>query len=290
MAGNPVNRIIRDIYLWAIVVIIGGMVVHNLVIINYYMIKRRREQAGKEASVTRFTRSEVVQHLTLTVAFLVLVVTGFALRFPNTWWAEWLTALGMQEPVRRVVHRVAGVLLMLVSLYHAWYVLVTRRGRTELRALLPSWGDFKEFGKNLKYHTFRSKEKVRFGRYDYMQKAEYWALVWGTIVMAVTGLILWFPTLVARFLPGILIPAAQTIHYYEAWLATLAVLVWHFFFVILHPEEYPMSWTWLTGKMSKESAKKHHARWYEEEIEGGQDQAPAGSAVLKNTIGSGIGD
>ncbi|MDH5197949.1 MAG: hypothetical protein OEY20_11920, partial [Gemmatimonadota bacterium] len=54
-------------------------------------------------------------------------------------------------------------------------------------------------------------------------------------------------------------------HFYEAWLATLAILVWHFFFVIFHPEEYPMSWTWLTGKMSRESAKEHHPRWLEEE-------------------------
>ena len=116
------------------------------------------------------------------------------------------------------------------------------------------------------YHTFRSEKRVKFGRYDYMQKAEYWALVWGTIVMVLTGLVLWFPTLTARFLPGILIPASQTIHYYEAWLATLAILVWHFFFVILHPEEYPMSWTWLTGKMTKEAAKEHHGEWYEEEF------------------------
>ncbi len=110
------------------------------------------------------------------------------------------------------------------------------------------------------------EKRVPFGRYDYMQKAEYWALVWGTIVMVFTGLVLWFPTFAARLLPGILIPASQTIHYYEAWLATLAILVWHFFFVILHPEEYPMSWTWLTGKMTKEAAKEHHGKWYEEEF------------------------
>ena len=162
--------------------------------------------------------------------------------------------------------------MILVSVYHAWYVLATKRGRVELRAMLPAWSDFKEFGQNIRYHTFRSREKVKFGRYDYMQKAEYWALVWGTILMAITGLILWFPIVAARLFSGVVIPAAQTIHYYEAWLATLAILVWHFFFVILHPEEYPMSWTWLTGKMSKESAREHHARWYEEEVVPGEGE------------------
>jgi formate dehydrogenase gamma subunit len=266
MADNPVNRIIRGVYLWLIVLVIGGMVLHNLVIMNYFMIRRRREHAANGGTVTRFTRNEVFQHLTLTVAFVVLAITGFALRFPEAFWVEWLTGMGMTEVLRRNVHRAAGVLLFLTSFYHAYYVLVTVRGREELKAMLPATGDLKDLRDNLRYHTFRSDKKVKFGRYDYSQKGEYWALVWGTVIMAATGLVLWFPTVIARFLPAVLIPASQTIHYYEAWLATLAVLVWHFFFVIFHPEEYPMSWTWLTGKMTKESAKEHHARWYDEEI------------------------
>ncbi|MEP0772977.1 MAG: cytochrome c3 family protein [Acidobacteriota bacterium] len=267
IVANPVNRAIRHIYLWLIALIIGGMVVHNLVIINYFMIKRRQEHIASDTTVTRFTMNEVAQHLILTVAFLVLVVTGFALRFPDAFWVRFLASLGMSEGVRGDIHRVAGVVLILVSCYHAWYVLATKRGRIEFKALFPNRKDISDLIENIRYHTFRSEKKARFGRYDYSQKAEYWALVWGTILMAVTGLILWFPTTAARFLPALAIPAAQTIHYYEAWLATLAILVWHFFFVIFHPEEYPMSWTWLTGKMSKKSAMEHHAAWFEEELE-----------------------
>jgi len=288
MEGNPVNRILRDIYLWAIFLIVGGMVVHNLVIMNYYMIRRRKEQAGTGKSVLRFTMNEVAQHLLLTVAFVVLVITGFALRFPDAWWVEGLAAVGMTEVVRGDIHRGAGVLLILISLYHAWYILGTRRGRQELKAFAPRWKDVTNLLRNVRYHTFRSKDEVKFGRYDYMQKAEYWALVWGTIVMVLTGIVLWFPTATARLLPGILIPASQTIHYYEAWLATLAILVWHFFFVILHPEEYPMSWTWLTGKMTKESAKKHHAEWYEEEVLPEEEQAQEDGMTA--TIGEGIAE
>jgi cytochrome b subunit of formate dehydrogenase len=69
-----------------------------------------------------------------------------------------------------------------------------------------------------------------------------------------------------KIFPALVITVSQTIHYYEAWLATLAILVWHFFFVFFHPDEYPMNWSWLTGKMSRDAAKKHHARWYEEEL------------------------
>ena len=267
LEGNPVNRIIRDLYLWIILLVIGGMVVHNLIIMNYYMIKRRKEQEGEGETVVRFTTNEVFQHLALTVSFILLVITGFALRFPEAWWVQWLAAVGMNESVRGDIHRVSGVVLILVSLYHAWYVFATRRGQDEIKALLPTWRDVVDVIHNIRYYTFTRKKKVKFGRYDYSQKAEYWALVWGTLVMAVTGLILWFPVFTTRFLPALTVPAAQTIHYYEAWLATLAIVVWHFFFVIFHPEEYPMSWTWLTGKATKKFVKDHHTRWYEEEIE-----------------------
>ena len=71
---------------------------------------------------------------------------------------------------------------------------------------------------------------------------------------------------------------AQTIHLYEAWLASLAIIVWHFFFVIFHPEEYPMSWTWLTGKISLDHIRHRHGRWYkqlqEEEVIPPDSEAP----------------
>lgn len=280
ITDNPVNALIRLIYIWLILLTIGGMVLHNLLILNYYMVKRRREQEGEGKTVVRFTRSEVLQHLALTLSFTVLVITGFALRYPGAFWVDWLTSAGMTEVLRRNIHRVSGVVLILTSIYHGWYVLATSRGRQELRALFPRLRDVRDVARNLLYYTFRSKEKVKFGRYDYSQKAEYWALVWGTIVMAITGLILWFPALTARFLPFWVIPAAQTIHFYEAWLATLAIIVWHFFFVIFHPEEYPMSWTWITGKATKEYVKEHHTEWYEEEMAkeeaaGSSDPSPA---------------
>ena len=267
ISENPVNRIIRSVYIWMIILVIGGMVLHNLVIMNFYMIRRRKEQEGEGGSVVRFTPNEVGQHLALTVSFTLLVITGFALRFPGAFWVDWLTFGGMTEALRRIIHRISGVVLILTSLYHGWYVLATRRGRSELKALLPNWRDVTDLVDNLLYYTFRSNRKAKLGRYDYSQKAEYWALVWGTIVMAISGLVLWFPTFTARYLPSLVIPASQTIHYYEAWLATLAIIVWHFFFVIFHPDEYPMSWTWLTGKMTRRAVKEHHTRWYEEEIE-----------------------
>jgi formate dehydrogenase gamma subunit len=277
---NPINRIIRKVYLWLILMIIGGMVVHNLMIMNYFMVERRREEVS-HSWIMRFDRSQILQHLLLTVAFVVLAITGFALRFPEAWWVDALASIGMTEELRGDLHRIFAVVLIVTALYHMYYVFVTRRGRDEFHAILPKWEDMKDLFDNVRFYLWRSGKKAEFGRYDYSQKAEYWALIWGTILMIITGLILWFPIWSLKVLPSWIVPAAQTIHYYEAWLATLAVIVWHFFFVVFHPEQYPMSWTWLIGRMTEEEVKKHHGRWYER-IRASRARAATGSPGVRN--------
>lgn len=262
---NPVNRVIRRIYLVLIIGTIGGMLLHNLVILNYYMMQRIREELAGGA-VRRFDSNELIQHMALTISFTLLVITGFALRFPEAWWVKGLSEIGMSEPVRSTLHRISAVVLMSTAVLHLYYVIFVKRGRQEIKAMVPRLHDVKEAFANIKYYTWRSKEHARFGRWDYTQKAEYWALVWGTVVMVLTGLVLWFPEKAVRILPALAVTISQTIHYYEAWLATLAILVWHFFFVILHPDAYPMNWAWVTGKLSREEVRRHHARWYEEEL------------------------
>jgi formate dehydrogenase gamma subunit len=271
---NPINRIIRTIYIVLITVVIGGMALHNLVIINYYLVEKRRAEK-REGGLVFFSRSELIQHIVLAVAFIVLVISGFALRYPEAAWARFATGLGLTEAARSTVHRAAGVALILVSVWHGLYLLSVRRGRLALRGMLPQYKDFRDFAVNLRFHTWRSRERARFGRFGYPAKAEYWALIWGTVLMVFTGLVLWFPPTAVDLFPRWIVSASQTVHFYEAWLATLAILVWHFFFVIFHPDVYPMSWTWLTGSMPEHEAREHHSEWYEEEtgagLQEGQD-------------------
>jgi cytochrome b subunit of formate dehydrogenase len=152
--------------------------------------------------------------------------------------------------------------MTVLSLYHAVYLLFTVRGREVLFNMLPKLEDLKQLSESLMYYLHLSKSKPEYDKYDYTEKAEYWALIWGTIVMAVTGLILWFPTLVGDWAPSWLIKVSETIHFYEAILASLAILVWHWFFVIFHPREYPMSFTWVDGKMSLEAYRHHHDKHF----------------------------
>ncbi len=265
ITANPINRWIRGIYWVLITVVIGGMALHNLVILNFHAVRKRRELEAVQ-TVRRLDAYQLAQHGLMALSFIVLAITGFALRYPDAGWVALLTTLGLDEPLRANVHRIAGVVMVIVAVVHVLYVLLVRRGRREFRAMVPSRRDFREAVDNLRYHTWVRDRPADFGRYDYTQKAEYWAIVWGTALMAVTGAVLWFPALAVKLVPAWVVTASQTIHFYEAWLAALAIVVWHFFFVLFHPDVYPMSWTWLSGKVTRRSVERHHPRWYREEL------------------------
>ncbi|MCM2270969.1 MAG: cytochrome c3 family protein [candidate division Zixibacteria bacterium] len=274
---HDLNSLVANIYLIAIILIIGGMLAHNLIIVGRFVVDKHRSNKGQPV-VERFTKGMVWQHLILTFAFITLVITGFALRYPHEWWVRGMSAVGLSEDVRSVVHRIAAVLLCYISFHHAIFLLFTRRGKVELRGLWPNLQDVKDIKTNLMFYLGLSKERPRFDQYDYTEKAEYWALVWGTFIMALTGFILWFPTFFTSFMPAWTVKIAETVHLYEAWLATLAIAVFHFFFVIFHPDQYPMSMTWLTGKMTVESCEHHHPAWFdriksEQKIEESKEKA-----------------
>jgi cytochrome b subunit of formate dehydrogenase len=127
----------------------------------------------------------------------------------------------------------------------------------------PGISDFVHVFQNLSFHTGRRRTRPAFGAFDYTQKAEYWAVVWGTIVMVITGFILWFPTFFTGWLPAWVVRVSEVIHFYEAILAVAAIVIWHFFYVIFMPGEYPMSPVWINGRMPAEHWKEHHRGQYE---------------------------
>ena len=213
----------------------------------------------EEEYVLRMNRAEVLQHILLMVTFTGLAVTGFALRFPEAWWVRALRWAGMDEGVRAASHRVFASLLVAGTVWHALWMAITRRGRAKLVAYMPAGLDIKTAYQNVAYYLGLREERPRFGVYDYTQKAEYWALVWGTLVMGLTGFVLWLPSLMTSWAPGWTVRVSEVVHYYEAILAVGAILVWHFFFVIYHPKVYPVSLTFVTGRMPLHEWKDDHA-------------------------------
>lgn len=260
-----VEDIIEYTYTWLIIFVIGGMIVHNLFIFIKEMSAKRRFNQ-EQLSVERFNKNEKIQHLLLLISFIVLAITGFALKFPDTFWVRFLKYAGMSEEARQIIHRVSAVIMTLTGFWHIAYLFVSRRGRFQLIQFLPNLKDFRDFTDNMKYYLGLSKKEPEFAYYDYAEKAEYWALIWGTAVMGATGFILWFPTLLGDWAPLWLIKVSEIIHYYEAILASLAILVWHWFFVMFRPSEYPMNFTWLDGDTPMKQFKHHHGYQYKKSL------------------------
>jgi cytochrome b subunit of formate dehydrogenase len=157
--------------------------------------------------------------------------------------------------------------MVAVSMYHVGY-LFTRRGRGWIRDMAPDVRDIRDVIGNGLYLVGVRKSPPAFERFSYIEKAEYWALVWGTVVMTVTGVALWFENQVLQVVNKWVLDLATIIHYYEAWLAFLAIVVWHLYQNIVNPDVYPMNWTWLTGRISEEQMQHEHgAEWARLEAE-----------------------
>lgn len=255
--GAHIEKVIKFIYILIIFLTVGGMLFHNFVI-WLRAVKGKIARQKKEKSIRRMNRFETSSHLILTLAFFTLVITGFALKYPDAFWVKFFFSLGMTEAVRGFIHRFAAVILIGDSLIFILYVILRPRGKRAIKELLPRKKDFREFVQIILYYLGLRKEKVKFGIFNYAEKFEFWALVWGTIIMVISGFILWFPKTITAGLPAWIIGVARVIHFYEALLATLAILIFHIFYTIFLPEEYPMNVSWLTGKVLDEDARHHY--------------------------------
>jgi cytochrome b subunit of formate dehydrogenase len=264
---EPLLFWITVIYIVLIVGVVGGMAAHNG--LDFARKARRRLQARRSGTAEsapvahrlhlRMTRSERIQHAALFTSFILLVITGFMLHYPDAWWVVGLRILSDRLfDLRSLLHRVAGVVLLGASVFHLFYLGFTARGRRFLRDIWWTWSDLTDARNVLLYNLGLSGKKPLFGRFSYIEKSEYWALVWGNIVMGGTGLILWFENTFIGLITKLGWDVARTVHFYEAWLATLAIIVWHFYYVIFNPDVYPMNLAWITGTLSEEEMREEH--------------------------------
>ena len=255
--GSKISRYARSFYLLMIFGTIGGMLLHNLIVMRRKLKERREGHthiAGGARIVLRMTRLQRYQHLALLTSFITLVLTGFALKYPESW----LGLAFINESVRSFIHRTAGTVMIVASFYHVYYVIRYKEGRKLILDLLPTYKDALDVRDVILYYLGFSKTRPAFLRFNYAEKMEYWALVWGTFVMAITGLMAWFKVPVGNLVPRWTIDVGITVHFYEAILATLAILVWHFYMIIFDPDVYPMNWAWYDGKMTLEQYREEH--------------------------------
>jgi len=208
----------------------------------------------------RMTLNERIQHLNLAVNFTLLVITGFALSFPKAFWVSPITDVPLGMTFRGFLHRLCGVAIIFLSGYHLLYLAFTERGRGIVKDMIPGIKDAKDLWETLKNNLYINRPAIliKMPRFNFREKLEYLGLIWGTIVMTVTGFILWFQTEWLKFFPMWTWDVARAIHFYEAVLATLTIIVWHFYSVVFNPDIYPMSWAWITGDLTEHEMEEEH--------------------------------
>lgn len=240
---------VRLVYLWIIWLTIGGMVLHNVLDMRRKVLSPLpRTIVPRAQRRPRMMLGFRIAHALTMVSFLVLVYTGFALKFPEGWWARPLLAWEEQIALRGWLHRGAAIVMVAAFLGHFIHLAVSRTARACLRNMWPNRHDVHELRERLAWYFGKRAEMPKSPSLSYVEKAEYLALMWGTAVMALTGFLLWFENFTLRWMPKWVIDISTVVHFYEAVLATLAILVWHFYFVIFDPLVYPMDTAWLTGR------------------------------------------
>jgi len=250
--GLQINAWVRRIYLVLIFGTIGAMFIHNALLFLRKVAARYRVAVRP---VLRMSAAQRWQHFVLAASFIILAITGFALKFPDSGLAR---MMGSSEPFRRWTHRIAGIVLLLVGVWHLIYLLSSKEGRQLIKDLFPVKKDLADVWCQIRYLAGWTSEKPQIGRFGYAEKMEYWAVIWGTLIMGVSGLMVWFKLDVTRFLPRWIVDVALTIHYYEAVLACLAIVVWHFYHVIFDPDVYPLNPACWDGHVSEEWQKHEH--------------------------------
>lgn len=252
--AHPAIFWVRRVYLLTIWSVVLAMLLHNALDLRRKFksppVHRHPIDRPRERMLPGFR----VAHGMLMVSFVVLVYTGFALTYPEAWWV-------VGSSIRGWVHRIAAVVMLAAFAWHLIHLALNRRARACIAQMLPRTSDWVEFRERLAWYFGSRPTPPPAPRLGYAEKMEYLALMWGTLIMAVSGVYLWFDDFALRWFPKWVTDLATVVHFYEAVLASLAILVWHLYFVIFDPVVYPMDTAWLTGRSApgREAERTHDA-------------------------------
>jgi cytochrome b subunit of formate dehydrogenase len=239
-----------------------------------------------EKEYLRFGLNFRLQHIGLMVSTILLIVTGLPLKFFTAGWAKFIMSLFGGTEGARQFHHLAALGLIIVGIYHLGFIIFSKTGRMDFKELIPTKKDFTDFWSQVKSFFSKSKSEPKFGRFSFIEKFDYWAVYWGFVIMIGSGIVMWLfqgrlnpwlfgeidlsalPLKVDNYFHAI----SREAHSDEALLATLAIIVWHFYNVHFNPDKFPGSKVWLSGKMSWEEMEKEHPLELEQIEKENQDQ------------------
>ncbi len=232
----------------------------------------------KQEQYPRFRIGAQIEHIILLVSFTVLAVTGLPQKYIETGIGDsMIEAMGGIETVR-IIHRWAAFALIAGSIYHlvtGFYRFYVKRERMRM---VPDKKDILDVRDFVLYNLGFRDEHPKMRKFNFGEKFEYWAVVWGTAVMAITGFMLLNPIATTSVLPGQFIPAALAAHGWEAVLATTAIILWHLYNVLVKHFN-PSMWT---GKLPRNQMKEEHALELERLEAGGSPWTSVYGPALKH--------
>jgi len=226
-----------------------------------YQHNRRGKPRHQEKVYPRLSRVLRLQHILLASSFTVLVLTGFPLRFADVGWTHYIMQVFGGFDSARIIHRVAGVVMLANWGFHMVYLLYRWKQEKFSFAswtMFPSIKDVTDLFDTISYGLGIRKDPPQFDRFQFREKFDYFADMWGTFVMGLSGLILWFPTIIGNHLPDLAFAASYIAHSYEGLLAMMAIIVWHFYNAHFNPDMFPMNPTWFTGNMTESEMAREH--------------------------------
>jgi cytochrome b subunit of formate dehydrogenase len=228
---------------------------------RYSRVTPKEEGPAEERTFLRFGRNFRAQHMLMFTSIVLLILTGMPLKFPEFGISKFMIITvfgGLQNST--LIHRIAAVGLIIVGVWHVGYIMFSRMGRRDFWLMIPRPHDARDFFQTFMYYLGRRPSGPKFGRFSFIEKFDYWAVYWGMVIMIGSGLILWFKEMFDKGVFDI----AREAHSDEGLLATLAIIVWHFYNVHFNPEVFPMSWVWWNGKLTESQLKHHHPLEYAE--------------------------
>ena len=215
----------------------------------------------------RFSPIQRFEHMVLLVTFSGLALTGLPQRYADQTWAQsFIAIMGGIESIR-IVHRILATILMAESIFHGGVISYKLFVLGRRATMLPGVRDVRDALHWVLFNLGLRREHPHLPRYNFGEKAEYLAVVWGTLIMIVTGYMLWNPITTSTILPGSVIPAARAAHSAEALLAVLSIIVWHMYNV--HIRRFNRSM--FTGYLSREAMEEEHSEELEA-IDRGEDE------------------
>ena len=223
------------------------------------LAERLQTRADGSRVFVRFTQAQRIEHVVLMLSFGTLAVTGLLQTYSYLPPVAAVIELTGGVEALRIIHRLAAIVSALQSVYHVWQILVTWFVKRERGGMWPEFRDVQNLVQAVMFNAGLTKKRPQFDRYTIEEKLEYWALLWGQLVMGTTGFIMWFPLVVTALLPGEVFAIARTLHRWEAILAALAILTWHMYHGCIKDGNRSI----FTGLMSEEEMQHVHPLEYQ---------------------------